>query len=140
MKSALAFWFRRVYNRLRRGDVAQLVRALCSHRRGLGFEPQHPYQTNKAPNREPYLFGQNKRRGSKPAKKATVLRFLRGRVFREEREGGDVSQLRDSIHEKLAPTSRMICRGSKGEQKSKGVAFSRGRVLCGAKLRSAERK
>ena len=66
--------------------------------------------------------------------------FSRGRVFREEREGGDVSRLRDSIHENRAPTSRMICRGSKGEQKSNGVAFSRGRVLCGAKLRSAERK
>ena len=38
------------------GDVAQLVRALRSHRRGRGFEPLHPHhekalfvgQTNKA--------------------------------------------------------------------------------------------
>ena len=30
---------------LLRGDVAQLVRALRSHRRGRGFEPLHPHQT-----------------------------------------------------------------------------------------------
>ena len=29
------------------GDVAQLVRALRSHRRGRGFEPLHPHQTKK---------------------------------------------------------------------------------------------
>ena len=29
------------------GDVAQLVRALCSHRRGLGFEPLHPHQKKR---------------------------------------------------------------------------------------------
>ncbi len=44
-----------MYNNACRGDVAQLVRALCSHRRGLGFEPQHPYQKQMGPLRS-HLF------------------------------------------------------------------------------------
>ena len=30
------------------GDIAQLVRALRSHRRGQGFEPLYPHQTKNA--------------------------------------------------------------------------------------------
>ena len=77
------------------------------------------------------MFGLNNGRGSKPAKKATVLRFLRGRVFREEREGGDVSRLRDSIHEKRAPTSRL-------RQGLEGAKFAPGFVWCEITQRGAQ--
>ena len=41
---------------LLRGDVAQLVRALRSHRRGRGFEPLHPHQKQRVHHQMGSLF------------------------------------------------------------------------------------
>ena len=67
---------------LLRGDVAQLVRALRSHRRGRGFEPLHPHQT-KTTLTGGFLFGMRSKGARSRVKNDPVDRLAAGERRRE---------------------------------------------------------